>query len=169
MRFLIKLWQKMTTGCLASFPRGSNGFCRRERLTPIIGDPIYISGFGEQLSYQAYLDKYGIDPEIAYRLMRGNSRARSLAKTIVIQSQVGAQAGSKLIEGVWYEENHLQELWSRKWGFRSSSGRRWRLVALHPSRGVRMDSAGGKDYTHHRRSDIHLRLWRATLLSGIFG
>ena len=69
------------------------------KITPIIGSPIYISGFGEQLSYQAYLDKYGIDPEIAYRLMRGNSRARSLAKTIIIQSQVGAQASSKLTEG----------------------------------------------------------------------
>ena len=34
MRFPIKLWQKMTTGCLASFPRGSNGFCLRERLHP---------------------------------------------------------------------------------------------------------------------------------------
>ena len=69
------------------------------KITPIIGSPIYISGFGEQLSYQAYLDKYGIDPEIAYRLMRGNSRARSLAKTIIIQSQVGAQASSKLTDG----------------------------------------------------------------------
>src|SRR5664280_2841363 len=34
MRFLIKRWQKMTTGCLASFPRGSNGLCLRERLHP---------------------------------------------------------------------------------------------------------------------------------------
>jgi hypothetical protein len=65
------------------------------KITPIIGAPIYISGFGEQLSYQAYLDKYGIDPEIAYNLMRGNSRARSLAKTITIQSQAGPQASAK--------------------------------------------------------------------------
>ena len=69
------------------------------KITPIIGNPIYISGFGEQLSYQAYLDKYGIDPEIAYRLMRGNARARSAAKTIIIQSQVGARSNSKLTEG----------------------------------------------------------------------
>jgi hypothetical protein len=76
-------------------PEGFEWTLPAGKITPIIGDPIYISGFGEQLSYQAYLDKYGIDPEIAYRLMRGNSRARSLAKTIVIQSQVGAQAGAK--------------------------------------------------------------------------
>ena len=34
MRFPINLWQKMTTGCLVSFPRGSNGLCLRERLHP---------------------------------------------------------------------------------------------------------------------------------------
>ena len=65
------------------------------KITPIIGAPIYISGFGEQLYYQAYLDKYGIDPEIAYQLMRGNSRARSAAKIISIQAQVGPQASAK--------------------------------------------------------------------------
>jgi hypothetical protein len=69
------------------------------KITPIIGAPIYISGFGEQLSQQAYLEKYGIDPEIAYQLMRGNSRARSLAKTIIIQSQAGPQASAKQNSG----------------------------------------------------------------------
>ncbi|GEM_PF-2204515 len=35
MRFPIKLWQKMTkTGCLVSFPRGSNGLYLQERLHP---------------------------------------------------------------------------------------------------------------------------------------
>ena len=80
-------------------PEGFEWILPAGKITPIIGDPIYISGFGEQLSYQAYLDKYGIDPEIAYQLMRGNSRARSLAKTIVIQSQVGPQPSSRLTEG----------------------------------------------------------------------
>ena len=33
MRFPTKLWQKMTkTGCLASFPRGSNGIYLQERV-----------------------------------------------------------------------------------------------------------------------------------------
>jgi len=76
-------------------PEGFEWTLPAGKITPIIGDPIYISGFGEQLSHQAYLDKYGIDPEIAYQLMRGNSRARSAAKTIVIQSQVGPQASAK--------------------------------------------------------------------------
>jgi hypothetical protein len=80
-------------------PEGFEWTLPAGKITPIIGDPIYISGFGEHLYYQAYLDKYGIDPEIAYSLMRGNSRARSAGKTIIIQSQVGAQASSKLTEG----------------------------------------------------------------------
>ena len=80
-------------------PEGFEWVLPAGKITPIIGDPIYISGFGEQLSYEAYLEKYGIDPEIAYRLMRGNSRARSAAKIISIQSQVGAQVSSKLTEG----------------------------------------------------------------------
>jgi len=66
------------------------------KITPIIGAPIYISGFGEQLYYQAYLDKYGIDPEIAYQLMRGNSRAKSTIRTFAAHSQAGAQVGAQV-------------------------------------------------------------------------
>ncbi len=80
-------------------PEGFEWTLPAGKITPIIGDPIYISGFGEHLSHDAYLEKYGLDPEIAYRLMRGNARARSAAKTIIIQSHVGAQASSKLTEG----------------------------------------------------------------------
>ena len=41
------------------------------KITPLVGDPIYISAGGEQLSREDYLMKYNIDPEIAYQLMRG--------------------------------------------------------------------------------------------------
>ncbi len=41
------------------------------KITPIVGDPIYISAGGEQLSREDYLMKYNIDPEVAYQLMRG--------------------------------------------------------------------------------------------------
>ena len=82
-----------------ALPEGFEWSLPAGKITPIIGDPIYISAMGENLSYQAFLDEYGVDPEIAYNLMRGNSRARSLAKTIVIQSQVGPQPSSRLTEG----------------------------------------------------------------------
>jgi hypothetical protein len=40
------------------------------KITPVVGDPIYISGHGEHLSWEEYLLKYNIDPEIAYLRMR---------------------------------------------------------------------------------------------------
>ncbi|HWQ19523.1 MAG TPA: hypothetical protein VN455_07055 [Methanotrichaceae archaeon] len=40
------------------------------KITPVVGDPIYISGNGERLSRQQYIVKYNIDPEIAYQMMR---------------------------------------------------------------------------------------------------
>ncbi|MDM7913519.1 MAG: hypothetical protein QUS09_10520 [Methanotrichaceae archaeon] len=43
------------------------------KITPVVGDPIYISGFGEHLSWEEYLLKYNIDPEIAYQRMRKKS------------------------------------------------------------------------------------------------
>ena len=90
-------------------PEGFEWILPAGKITPIIGDPIYISGFGEQLSYQAYLDKYGIDPEIAYRLMRGNSRAKSTIKTFAAHSQaraqVGAQVSSKQRSQRWLDDD----------------------------------------------------------------
>lgn len=40
------------------------------KITPVIGEPIYVSGHGEHLARAEYIAKYKIDPEIAYRLMR---------------------------------------------------------------------------------------------------
>ena len=79
-----------------ALPEGFEWNLPAGKITPIIGDPIYISAMGEHLSYQAYLDEYGVDPEIAYLLMRGNSRAKSTIKTFAARSQVGSQAGSQV-------------------------------------------------------------------------
>lgn len=74
------------------------------KITPVVGDPIYISGFGEHLSWEEYLLKYNIDPEIAYLRMRKRSEAQIASKASsrqrranarlppqVTASQVGAQ------------------------------------------------------------------------------
>ena len=79
-----------------ALPEGFEWNLPAGKITPIIGDPIYISAMGEHLSYQAYLDEYGVDPEIAYRLMRGNSRAKSTIKAFAARSQVGAQVGAQV-------------------------------------------------------------------------
>lgn len=58
-------------------PEGFEWILPAGKITPIVGEPIYISGLGEHLSRSAYLKKYNIDPEIAYNMMRGNRRYRS--------------------------------------------------------------------------------------------
>jgi hypothetical protein len=64
---------------------------------------------GENLSYQAFLDEYRVDPEIAYNLMRGNSRAKSTIKTFTAHSQaraqVGAQVSSKQRSQSWLDDD----------------------------------------------------------------
>ena len=79
-----------------ALPEGFEWSLPAGKITPIIGDPIYISAMGENLSYQAFLDEYGVDPEIAYNLMRGNSRAKSTIKTFAAHSQAGAQVGAQV-------------------------------------------------------------------------
>ncbi len=51
------------------------------KITPIYGDPIYISGLGEHLSRDAYILKYNIDPEIAYQMMRDRLHMRGTYRT----------------------------------------------------------------------------------------
>jgi hypothetical protein len=79
-----------------ALPDGFEWILPAGKITPIIGDPIYISAIGEHLSYEAYLAEYGIDAEIAYRLMRGNARAKSAAKINASHSQVGAKFGAQV-------------------------------------------------------------------------
>lgn len=45
------------------------------KITPVIGDPIYITGSGAHLSRNEYIERYGIDPEIALKMMRQMGRA----------------------------------------------------------------------------------------------
>ena len=92
-----------------ALPEGFEWTLPAGKITPIMGDPIYISAVGENLSYQAYLDEYGIDPEIAYHLMRGNGRAKPTVKISVahsqVQVQVGAQVRSKQGSQSWLDDD----------------------------------------------------------------
>lgn len=45
------------------------------KITPVVGDPIYITAGGAHLSREQYLIQYGIDPESALKMMRGMGRA----------------------------------------------------------------------------------------------
>jgi hypothetical protein len=79
-----------------SLPEGFEWILPTGKITPIIGDPIYISAMGEHLSYEAYLAEYGIDPEIAYTLMRENGRVKPIVKISAANSQVEAHVGAQV-------------------------------------------------------------------------
>ena len=88
-----------------SLPQGFEWILPAGKITPIIGDPIYISGMGEHLSRDAYLNKHGLDPEIAYNLMRGNSGYRSASLNFSGQSQIKSSVSSKKRTQNWLDED----------------------------------------------------------------
>jgi hypothetical protein len=51
-------------------PQGFEWILPSGKIMPIIGDPIYISALGEHLSRRTYIERYKLDPEIAYQYMR---------------------------------------------------------------------------------------------------
>jgi hypothetical protein len=51
------------------------------KISPIVGNPLYVSSLGGSLSREDYIEKYGLDPEIAYQLMRKEG-AKSIAKAM---------------------------------------------------------------------------------------
>lgn len=88
-----------------ALPQGFEWILPAGKITPIVGDPIYISGMGEHLSYEAYLNKYGIDPEIAYNLMRGNSGYRSASRNLAGQSMIKSAMSSKKKSQNWLDDD----------------------------------------------------------------
>jgi hypothetical protein len=51
-------------------PQGFEWILPSGKIMPIIGDPIYISASGEYLSRRTYIERYKLDPEVAYEYMR---------------------------------------------------------------------------------------------------
>ena len=78
-----------------ALPTGFEWILPAGKITPIVGDPIYISANGEHLSYDQYLDRYMIDPEIAYRLMRGKVSTKEVSRLMAKQSTSKVKACSK--------------------------------------------------------------------------
>ncbi len=63
-------------------PEGFEWILPSGKITPIVGDPIYVSAFGEYLSWKRYIEKYKLDPEIAYQKMRyGSARYPLYSRT----------------------------------------------------------------------------------------
>lgn len=55
-------------GCLT--PTGFEWSLPAGRIVPIIGDIIYVDALGNHPTRGAYMEKYNIDPEVAYTKMR---------------------------------------------------------------------------------------------------
>ncbi|MFZ2470893.1 MAG: hypothetical protein WAW52_03010 [Methanothrix sp.] len=51
------------------------------KISPIVGNPVYVSSLGGNYSRSEYLEKYNVDPEIAYQLMR-KDKGKSLANAM---------------------------------------------------------------------------------------
>lgn len=92
-------WLKCT------LPQGFEWILPAGKITPVVGEAIYISGLGEHLSREAYLNKHGIDPEIAYNLMRGFSSYRSASRNFVESSSAKSMIGTKKKAQNWLDED----------------------------------------------------------------
>jgi len=71
-------------------PDGFEWILPAGKIMPIIGEPIYVSAFGEHLSRKIYIERYKLDPEIAYQYMR-RKRTENMSNDItdkLIQSVV---------------------------------------------------------------------------------
>ncbi|MFZ2833494.1 MAG: hypothetical protein WAZ20_06230 [Methanothrix sp.] len=87
-----------------TLPEGFEWVLPAGKITPVIGDPLYISAQGEHLSQHAYLDRYSIDPEISYQLIRGSSRSRS-----AVMAAAGRRRGPEAISSKGRSDSWLDE------------------------------------------------------------
>ena len=79
-------------------PSGFEWVLPSGKITPVVGQPIYVSAIGEKFSRQDYINRYRIDPEIAYEYMRG--RMRKSANSNISSTSghfMAPQEGSKSI------------------------------------------------------------------------
>ena len=66
---------------LCDLPMGFEWILPVGKISPIIGSPLYVSSLDINLSRSEYLEKYNVDPEIAYQLMHKDN-GKSLAKAM---------------------------------------------------------------------------------------
>jgi hypothetical protein len=51
-------------------PRGFEWKLPAGKITPVVGDPIYVTASGAYRSREEYIAQYGLDPEVALTMMR---------------------------------------------------------------------------------------------------
>lgn len=95
---------------LCESPKGFEWILPTGKITPIAGDPIYVSAFGESLSRKVYLERYKVDPEIAYQFMQ---RKRDTQTAKVITNKPSPTATEHSAADLWIDKkkSYLQRLW----------------------------------------------------------
>jgi hypothetical protein len=88
-----------------TLPEGFEWILPAGKITPVLGQPIYVSAMGGHLSHDAYLEMYNIDPEIAYNMMRRRISRRTAAKLISNPSKIKKSFGSKVKSQSWLDED----------------------------------------------------------------
>jgi hypothetical protein len=91
-------------------PEGFEWILPSGKITPVVGDPIYVSAFGEYLSWRRYIEKYKVDPEIAYQKMRGGSDRFPLNRRSMGASKGQNQLGIKDIKTIEVLCNNCQNI-----------------------------------------------------------
>jgi len=74
------------------------------KITPVVGQPIYVSAIGEKFSREDYINRYRVDPEIAYEYMRG--RMRKFANNIISNTSshvMAPQEKSEFIGDIYHK------------------------------------------------------------------
>jgi hypothetical protein len=75
--------------------RGFEWILPTGKIAPIVGDTIYVSSVGEYLSREAYMDRYKVDPEIAYQYMKKKQSTKTANK---IANNLRQSVGSKPVQ-----------------------------------------------------------------------
>lgn len=88
-------------------PSGFEWVLPAGKITPVIGQPIYVSAIGEKFSRQDYINRYRVDPEIAYQYMRGRMKKSEDSITADISDHVMPSSKSEFIGYVYHKAKCL--------------------------------------------------------------
>ena len=67
------------------------------KISPVYGDPIYVSAQGQQMSREEFILEFNVDPEIAYQNMRSRMGRQSFSKSTNQSSKDPAMVSAKAL------------------------------------------------------------------------
>jgi hypothetical protein len=83
------------------------------RIKPAVGDPIYVSAVGEYLSRDAYIDRYKVDPEIAFEYMRSHEGVTVGSKASSDLGNITVSQQGSVSSGFADKRRQIHKLWHR--------------------------------------------------------